>query len=242
MNKKRKNNIPIEKITERTQLVEMNYNLVRYTLNRYFSSYYDQEDLEGVGAYALVNAVDKYDVNKNIVFSTYAINSIKTSIARYIQLQNSESRYINNVTISLNEPLNVSRGNDTKSITLLDTLACADSIDLQNDFFKNREQKKLYKYLKHLTPTEQICLVYNFGLYNQEKKEGKEMLNLLGFSRARYYQVINNGISKIKILFGKNLQSDEKFLKKRDKLKTTVYPIIKSIEDYQKVMQTKEKE
>lgn len=62
----------------------LNYvNLVRYVLNRMFpscASVIEQQDLESEGVIGLIEAVDRFDPQKNVKFETFAIHRIKGAV------------------------------------------------------------------------------------------------------------------------------------------------------------------
>lgn len=77
---------------EQYLLVEENYNLVYFAVNKILSSGYyslqdDYDDLVQIGAYALCKSALSYDSNKG-AFSTYATTSIINALRKYAEKSN----------------------------------------------------------------------------------------------------------------------------------------------------------
>ena len=67
----------------REKIVLAHVNLVRYVLNRMFPSdanIIEQRDLENEGVIGLIEAVDRFDPDKNVKFETFAIPRIRGAI------------------------------------------------------------------------------------------------------------------------------------------------------------------
>lgn len=73
----------------REQLINSNLRLVFSVAKKFSKSQYDFNDLICEGNVGLVIAVDKFDSDKNVKFSTYAVYWIKEKILRFIYSNNS---------------------------------------------------------------------------------------------------------------------------------------------------------
>jgi RNA polymerase sigma-B factor len=69
----------------RQQLVAMHQNLVRYLASKFVSRGEPLEDLVQVGTIGLINAIDRFDTQRGIKFSTYATPTIVGEIRRYFR-------------------------------------------------------------------------------------------------------------------------------------------------------------
>ena len=65
------------------------------------------DDYYQIGSMGLLRAIDTYDTNKGIQFSTYAVKCIKNEIGQYFQSQERDKRKMNTVTTSYNVETNV---------------------------------------------------------------------------------------------------------------------------------------
>lgn len=73
----------------REQLVEENTGLVWCIVKRFFGRGTDSEDLFQIGSIGLLKAIDKFDLNYDVKFSTYAVPMIIGEIRRYLRDNNS---------------------------------------------------------------------------------------------------------------------------------------------------------
>ncbi|MFE9423691.1 RNA polymerase sigma factor SigF [Kitasatospora sp. NPDC006697] len=69
----------------RSTLVEVNLSLVRYVLRRFDTRRESQEDLLQVGAVGLIKAIDRFDLDHGVEFTTFAIPTILGEIRRHFR-------------------------------------------------------------------------------------------------------------------------------------------------------------
>ena len=69
----------------RDALVSANLGLIYMVLKRFGSRGYEQEDLFQIGAIGLLKAIDKFDLNRELSFSTYAVPMIIGEIRRFLR-------------------------------------------------------------------------------------------------------------------------------------------------------------
>lgn len=69
----------------RDVLVENNLGLVRFIVKRFQNRGYDMEDLFQIGCIGLVKAVDQFDLEYQVKFSTYAVPLITGEIKRFLR-------------------------------------------------------------------------------------------------------------------------------------------------------------
>lgn len=72
----------------REYLVEQNLNLVRSVLQRFMSRGYEWDDLFQIGSIGLLKAIDRFDLNIPVKFSTYAVPMIIGEIKRFFRDDN----------------------------------------------------------------------------------------------------------------------------------------------------------
>ena len=73
----------------REKLVEGNLRLVLSVIQRFASRGENADDLFQVGCIGLIKAIDNFDINQNVRFSTYAVPMIIGEIRRYLRDNNS---------------------------------------------------------------------------------------------------------------------------------------------------------
>ncbi|ENH97389.1 sporulation sigma factor SigF [Gracilibacillus halophilus YIM-C55.5] len=69
----------------RSILVEKNIRLVWSVVQRFLNRGYDQDDLFQIGSIGLLKSIDKFDLNYDVKFSTYAVPMIIGEIQRFIR-------------------------------------------------------------------------------------------------------------------------------------------------------------
>ena len=66
-------------------LIENNLGLVHHIVKRFAHRGYDLEDLFQIGSIGLIKAIDKFDLNFDVKFSTYAVPMIMGEIKRFLR-------------------------------------------------------------------------------------------------------------------------------------------------------------
>lgn len=160
------------------KIVENNIKLVYY-----FSQ---DEDEAGAGMIGLVKGAKSYDESKGYTLSTYLGTCIQNEI-NYHRRKERKHNYL----LSLNQPVSV----DSKEVTLEDILA--DPNDQYEEFFKNEDNKLLYKMLSELSEKDQTIFYDYYGLFGHEKITQKEISKKLGVSQATISRTIKR---KLKVL------------------------------------------
>ncbi len=70
---------------ERDALVTANVGLIYMVLKRFHNRGHEQEDLFQIGAIGLLKAIDKFDISRELSFSTYAVPMIIGEIRRFLR-------------------------------------------------------------------------------------------------------------------------------------------------------------
>lgn len=70
---------------QRDKLVEENVGLVYMVLKRFQNRGYEKEDLFQIGVIGLIKAIDKFDLERELSFSTYAVPMIIGEIRRFLR-------------------------------------------------------------------------------------------------------------------------------------------------------------
>ena len=69
----------------RERLIKSNMGLVYSVVRRFSNRGYETEDLCQIGAIGLIKAIDKFDLNYEVRFSTYAVPMIAGEIKRFLR-------------------------------------------------------------------------------------------------------------------------------------------------------------
>lgn len=224
--------VSVENSRARTLLILCNTRLVGFVVNKLFKYCDETSEEYSVGIEGLIKAIDKFDVNKNVKFSTFAVPVIKNEIFMYYRELKSDKRIMQLKAISLEEYLE--KGEELCGLRR--TICLMDNEDFREDVALKEDYKQIYKVLKYLTPKEQYVIIYTFGLNSASIKTQKSMGNELGINRASISRILNKTLYKLKILLtnSENLSLYERYDKV--KLKETTYPLISDIENLDDVL------
>lgn len=133
--------------TVKSMFIERNLRLASYIAQRFMDTGIDMEDLIATGAIGLIKAVNTFDVDRNIKFSTYASRCIRNEILMSLR-KNSNIRD----EVSIDEPIRID--GDGQELLLSDTLGTDDDIVSRN--IEDEANKKfLYTAIQKLSEREQ---------------------------------------------------------------------------------------
>ena len=101
----------------RNQFINGNLRLVLSTIQRFYGRGESADDLFQVGCVGLIKAIDNFDLNQNVQFSTYAVPMIIGEVKRYLRDNNSirVSRSVRDLaykTIQIKEKLAKEKGRE----------------------------------------------------------------------------------------------------------------------------------
>lgn len=225
----RKNGVLKEESEARTLLILFNNALINYVIYNKFCiiDKSDCGDEYSVCKLGLIKAIDKFDIDKNLEFSTYAVKVIQNEMLMYYRKENSVSNIAEHDKISIEdcmmeefkgEPKLQFSHNFSEEPTFIDEVILKDEINNQ------------YKNFVHLTPMEQIVIIQSFGLFNVKPLRHKDIGDRYGKTRSCISNILIRGLRKLKILASSDekLTDEQKILKY--KIKNKVYdlnPIVK---------------
>jgi len=176
--------------TAQNALVVHNMRLVVHISKRYIQSA-DPDELISIGSTGLIKAINSFDADKGIRFSTYAAKCIANEILMYLR---ANKKNVNNV--SLFTPIGSDKeGNE---ITLSDTLFDEEysvSKKCENDTLK---EELLSTMKATLTDREIAVIVLRFGLFGHEKKPQREIAQLMDISRSYISRIEKKALAKMR--------------------------------------------
>lgn len=182
----------------RKTIIEHNVRLVVYVINIHFGSLnYEKEDLVSIGLIGLIKAVDTYNLEKRIEFSTYAVRCIENEI--YTMLKNSKKSI--NTVVSLNETFICNNGN---KVFLEDVLF--DEFDMVEWYNQFETCETINKLIDYLTEREKEIVKLYFGFYEGVTHTEQEIANKLGVTKSYISAVLIRAINKLRMF----LQREEK--------------------------------
>lgn len=218
--------------------VNRNLRLVAYIVKKFATNKTDFDDFFSVGTIGLMKAVNTFNPEKKIKFSTYAIRCIENEILMYMRA----SKKHNNVT-SLDEIIHTDY--DGNELTYQDVIKDEKSSDFQETFLNHDLASDLLDIaLNRLTYKEQVVFLYKLA-----GKKQKSIGKLMGLSQSYISRLEKSTHKKIKRFFkeqdkvGINFEKRISFLVRGDIIIITFYtdfysPCLKTVllekyEEYQ---------
>lgn len=154
------------------------------------------EDCNSVGKFGLIRAIDTFDVTRDITFMTYASQCIKNEVFMHLRKERPHS-LISGRVVSLDDAVNekdehyslyeVFKSEDAE----LNRVADIDEVD------------SVIKKFRHLSPTEQYCLMAHSGIYGGKLSQ-LEISERLNVSQSYVSRKLSSCFEKIKILTNPN--------------------------------------
>ena len=218
--------------------VNRNLRLVAYIVKKFATNKTDFDDFFSLGTIGLMKAVNTFNPEKKIKFSTYAIRCIENEILMYMRA----SKKHNNVT-SLDEIIHTDY--DGNELTYQDVIKDEKSSNFQETFLNHDVASDLLDIaLNRLTYKEQVVLLYKLA-----GKKQKSIGKLMGLSQSYISRLEKSTHKKIKRFFkeqdkvGINFEKKISFLVRGDIIIITFYtdfysPCLKTVllekyEEYQ---------
>ncbi len=189
------------------KIILHNLRLVSYITNWFISTNLDQNDLFQEGVIGLIKSVDKFDISKNIKFSSFARRCIKNEILMYIRRS---KKHIFTST--------------TNEIEIIDYKNSED--DWVNNISKDYEKNMINDSLNHLSEREKEVVKKSYGI-EFDKITQKKIAEELAISRSYVSRIVTKSKEKMKHYIEteyKNFEvenySSVEFQKKYIKIKT----------------------
>lgn len=170
-------------------VIENNMRLLMLVAKQYYNETIELDDLINVGAVGLIKAVDSYDIEKNILFSTYASKCIQNEILMYLRKEN---KYINVLSL---ETKYVNK--NEKEFTLHDLLSTSEDA-VSEDYDKYEEYKALYQIIDSLKGREKEIVTLYFGFGHDRDYGQQEIADMLNLSQSYVSRLLKRTIEKIK--------------------------------------------
>ena len=178
----------------RNKLIEHNLRLVAYIVKKHYSESKEQDDLVSIGTIGLIRAVETFNPDKQITFSTYATKCVDNQIKMYfrkIKHQQTE--------VYLDAPIDEDKeGNQLTIADIFKDVACvADEVDLRIDL------QKLYRYINEsLDEREKLILCKRYGLNSTGGPQSRaltqrEVAQTLNISRSYVSRIEKKALQKL---------------------------------------------
>lgn len=216
----KQNNIPPRMSEARELLIMGNEKLVFKILRDTFGISELSRDIDeySVGMMGLIKAVDTFDINRNVTFSTYATQVILNQVRMEYRNRNKNDFLVNKV-ISINSPAGSNADGDVFYIE--DQLGeCDDTIEC---IINNQNIKTLKSFLQFLKREEVVAVVYGYGLFGNKKLNQNVIAKLLGVNQSNISKLMKSARKKLILLNTPNSQLSQKELSDKLKLQNLGY-------------------
>lgn len=173
----------------RTMIIEHNLRLVAHLAKKYDMKKESNDDLISIGTIGLMKAVDSFQVEKGLKFSTYAGRCIENEIRMH--LRSHRHHYQN---ISLDESI---ADSDGQSIALIDAIASPLEESVTSRLLKEERLKKLAKYLDVLDAREREVIERRYGLFQRKEETQREIAASMNISRSYVSRIEKKAYQKL---------------------------------------------
>ena len=192
-------------LKSREIIINHNIKLVLYRVPGKFSSYpYDMDELVSIGLMGLIKAVDTFDINREVKFSTYAMKCIDNEILLFIRKNKTHKEHV-----SLTSPISTNK--DGSELFLKDIL-----MDSDEDFVFSIEEKELYdevrRVIENLPEREKQIIMLYFG-FNCEPLNQNEISSQMKISQSYVSRIITATLKTIKLQLENNEFQNKRRLK-----------------------------
>lgn len=187
---------------EKTQYYLDNKKLITFALKKISKpDGIDFIELEGVGTYGFVKALNTFDKSNGTRFSTYAVKCVLNEVYYFLR---KEQKHLM-MTDSLDKE--VATDNNGNALTIGDTIA-----NTVNHNERSVEDKLLLKELRqtlldcisYLSDDEQYLIIYRYGLDNNIIKTQTEIANILNMSQANISKLEKTCLKKLRTILKRN--------------------------------------
>lgn len=157
-------------------LIISNMGLVGYFVKRYLNSGIEYDDLKSIGTIGLINAINKFNVEKPIeAFSSYISMAIDNQIKMEIRKQKKHSG-----VMSLDAPIGYNKDGDEM---MIEDIVGTDEEQLFNDVISGLKVGIVREALKSLTYREQQIILLRYGLDDAHRKTQEEVAEMFDCSK-----------------------------------------------------------
>lgn len=176
-----------ENINSYDFLIKEHQGLVYHIVNRFYVSPFDRDDLIQAGMMGLLAAIKKYDINRDVAFSTYAIPYIIRNVKKEYYKQNSliSSEYYNKLIYRIQKDLGKYNYEELakKHKTSIENVIIASNFSNNLSYLKEEEIDMIPDYktqeLDTSTLNKEEFLIYTMRVLKQmTQKEIAEKLSI----------------------------------------------------------------
>lgn len=179
---------------EKEWMAERHMKLIPHTIKSFYSTI-PHEELMGAGYMGLTKALQEFDTDKNVKFSTFACVCISNEIKHFLRKEN---KFLLNYQ-SLSSVLTTDKNGhaleleDTISIQEQDNSLSADKLLLQDEL-----KYKIKRSLDTLTEKQRIVIIKRYGLDGKPPRTQNEIALSIGMSQANVSKIEDDALERLK--------------------------------------------
>jgi len=180
-------------IEAREKLLLHNLKLVKYIVTKgFYNVKIEKEELFSIGTMGLIKAIDTYNLEKQIEFSSYASTCITNEILMFLRQRKKDLK-----TCSY-EDLIGNQNDDSK-----DKLNYFDTLDDDKDFTLEIENQEVLEILRgiinELEDRDKKIIMWRFGFYDGELHTEKDIAAKMNISRSYVSRIIKRNLKLLQI-------------------------------------------
>lgn len=165
----------------RDEKITNNLPLVTFAIKKLGLTYMF-DDVFDVGVIGLIKAVDSFNEDRKIKFSTYGYFCIRNEILMSIRKNKIQ-------VLSLETPAK-------DNLTLMDTIK--DDLDVEGDIVTKTLLEEIREKIDILSEKERICLVSYYGIFGNEKQNMMDIASKLKISQSYVSRIVQRSIKKLR--------------------------------------------
>lgn len=191
-------------ISAREKLILHNLRLVLYEVNnKFFSAPFDKDELVSVGMIGLIKAIDAFNLDKKIEFTTFAATCIDNEIKMYIR---KNKKYL------INESFDSIIDEETEF--KLEKILYDENADFVSKYEDKELKENIFKIIDSLSEIDSKIMKLNFGFYG-ERYTQKEIATIINYSQSYISRIIKKNTRLIlNILYEQNLVESKAKIKR----------------------------
>lgn len=189
---------------EKDQIAAENFTLVYYVANNFRNTRIDLTELVSIGVVGYAKALNAYDTERSVKFSTFAINCIQNEILFFLR---KEKKHMQN-NISMNLILSTDKNGNSLNMEDIVSEESGETRSLEEGAELSSDIDMMRMAIKDLSPKEQYIVTYRYGLDRGIIKTQSEIAKTIDMSQANVSKIEKNILEKMKTLLKNKYQMD----------------------------------
>lgn len=171
-----------------------NIKTVYYVVNKFTAYSVTQDDLISAGMLGYAKALKKFNPNRGVKFSTFAINCIKNEIRFCLRKEN--RHYKNHISLST-----VKYEDKNGGQVVLEDVIADKKLTPEEELQKKSLRQIIVNIIDTLSPIEKYIIIYRFGLDRELELTQKEIAEQVDMSQANVSKIERGCMDKIRELY-----------------------------------------